>query len=130
KDRIIFLPEDINVDSATTIAATLLFLDNQDNKKDISLYINCPGGTISDGLFTVYDTMQYIKSPVKTVCIGEAYSAAAVLLASGTKGKRCAFQNADIMIHQVRSLDYGPGGTTEEIMKEAKRFKKVNDKLM
>jgi ATP-dependent Clp protease protease subunit len=125
KERIIFLSEDVDAVTGTTIAATLLWLDHQNNK-DISLYINTSGGTISDGLFTIYDTMQYIKSDVQTVCIGEAYSAGAVLLAAGTQGKRMAFANAEIMIHEVQS---GLEGSSSEIEKQSKRIKRLGDTL-
>ena len=127
KDRIIFLAEEVTADTATIISATLLFLDHQNHDKDISLYINSPGGTVHDGLFTIYDTMQFIKAPVKTVCIGEAYSAAAVILCAGEKGKRGAFPNANIMIHQVQIHELDGSGS--QIEKESKRIKKLNDKI-
>lgn len=128
KDRIIFLAEEITADVGTTIAATLLFLDKQNDKQDISLYINSPGGSVCDGLYTIYDTMQYIKSPIKTVNIGEAYSAAAVLLAAGSKGKRLAFANSNTMIHQVQVGDLsGPASDVEE---ETKRIKLLNNRIM
>jgi ATP-dependent Clp protease protease subunit len=125
KERIIFLSEEINADVGTAISATLLWLDHQSDK-DISLYINTNGGSVSDGLFTIYDTMQYIKSPVQTVVIGEAYSAGAVILAAGTPGKRMAFPNAEIMLHELQSE---VGGSGSEIAKESKRLQRMADTL-
>jgi ATP-dependent Clp protease protease subunit len=125
KERIIFLSEEIDADVGTSIAATLLWLDHQSDK-DISLYINTNGGTVSDGLFTIYDTMQYIKSPIQTVVIGEAYSAGAVILAAGSPGKRMAFPNAEIMLHEVQSE---VGGSGSEIAKESKRLQRMGDTL-
>ncbi len=125
KERIIFLSEEIDADVGTSIAATLLWLDHQSDK-DISLYINTNGGTVSDGLFTIYDTMQYIKSPIQTVVIGEAYSAGAVILAAGSPGKRMAFPNAEIMLHEVQSEI---GGSGSEIAKESKRIERMGDTL-
>ena len=125
KERIIFLSEEIDADVGTSIAATLLWLDHQSDK-DISLYINTAGGTISDGLFTIYDTMQYIKSPIQTVVIGEAYSAGAVILAAGSPGKRMAFPNAEIMLHEVQTEI---GGSGSEIEKQSKRLQKMGDIL-
>ncbi len=99
KDRIIFLGEEVNDVSANLIVAQLLFLESEDPGKDINLYINSPGGSVSAG-WAIYDTMQYIKCDVSTTCIGMAASMGAFLLAGGTKGKRFALPNADIMIHQ------------------------------
>ncbi len=99
KDRIVFLEGEINDMSANLIVAQLLFLESEDPDKDISLYINSPGGVISSGL-AIYDTMQYIKPDVSTICVGMAASMAAVLLASGAKGKRYVLPNAEVMIHQ------------------------------
>ncbi len=126
KDRILFLSEEIDSDTGTAIAATLLWLDHQNSDKDISLYINTPGGTVSDGLFTIYDTMQYIKSDIQTVCIGTAYSAGAVLLAAGTPGKRKAYPNSEVMIHEVQSWVDGSGS---EIAKQSARLKRMGDTL-
>ena len=98
-DRIIVLSEDVNPTSASVIIAQLLYLEGQDPDKDISLYINSPGGSISAGM-AIHDTMQYIKCDVSTICMGMAASMGAFLLASGTKGKRFALPNAEIMIHQ------------------------------
>ena len=100
KDRIIFLGGPLHDAVANSVIAQLLFLDNQDNKKDIKLYINSPGGSVTAAL-AVYDTMQYIKSPVATMCVGLAASAAAILLAAGEKGKRFALPNSEVLIHQV-----------------------------
>lgn len=100
KERIIFLSGPINDPVANTIIAQLLFLQHEDPKKDINLYINSPGGSVSSAL-AIYDTMQFVKPDVATICVGFAASAAAVLLASGVKGKRSALPNSEIMIHQV-----------------------------
>ena len=98
-DRIIMLHEEVNAATASLVVAQLLFLEGQDPNKDISLYINSPGGSVTDGM-AIYDTMQYIKCDVSTICMGMAASMGAFLLAAGTKGKRYALPNADIMIHQ------------------------------
>ncbi len=98
-DRIIMLTEEVNSASASVVVAQLLYLEAQDPTKDISLYINSPGGSVTDG-FAIYDTMQYIKCDVSTICMGMAASMGAFLLAAGAKGKRYALPNADIMIHQ------------------------------
>ncbi|MEE3427712.1 MAG: ATP-dependent Clp endopeptidase proteolytic subunit ClpP [Ruminococcus sp.] len=98
-DRIIMLTEDVNSASASVIVAQLLYLEAQDPTKDISLYINSPGGSVTDG-FAIYDTMNYIKCDVSTICMGMAASMGAFLLAAGAKGKRYALPNSDIMIHQ------------------------------
>lgn len=127
KERILFLSEEIDAGVATSITASLLFLDLQSHK-EITLYINSIGGTVSDGLLTIHDTLQYIKSPVKTVCIGEAYSSAAVILAAGTQGRRFAFPHAKIMIHNIQVQEMS--GTQKEIQEEAKRVKELNQVLM
>lgn len=98
-DRIIMLCEEVNPTTASLVVAQLLYLEGQDPNKDISLYINSPGGSVTDGL-AIYDTMQYIKCDVSTICMGMAASMGAFLLAAGTKGKRYALPNCDIMIHQ------------------------------
>ena len=98
-DRIIMLTEEVNSATASLVVAQLLYLEGQDSNKDISLYINSPGGSVTDGM-AIYDTMQYIKCDVSTICMGMAASMGAFLLAAGTKGKRYALPNADIMIHQ------------------------------
>jgi ATP-dependent Clp protease protease subunit len=129
EERIIFLGRPINSDLANSIIAQMLFLNSKNNKKDVQLYINSPGGVVSSAL-AVYDTMQYIKCPVSTVCIGSAASAAAVLLAAGAKGKRFSLPNAQIMMHQVAAQ--GVGGqateisiTAEHVMKLKKRVNKI-----
>ena len=98
-DRIIMLTEEVNATTASLVVAQFLYLEGQDPNKDISLYINSPGGSVTDGM-AIYDTMQYIKCDVSTICMGMAASMGAFLLAAGTKGKRYALPNADIMIHQ------------------------------
>ena len=98
-DRIIFLGEEVNATTASLVVAQLLYLEAQDPDKDIQLYINSPGGSVTDGM-AIYDTMQYIKCDVSTICVGMAASMGAFLLSSGTKGKRLALPNAEIMIHQ------------------------------
>src|SRR3989344_9669613 len=100
KERIIFLGSEIDDDVANSIIAQLLFLASQDDKKDIKIYINSPGGSVTAGL-AIYDTMQYIKADVSTICVGIAASMGAVLLAAGAKGKRFSLPNSEIMIHQV-----------------------------
>ena len=127
KDRIIFLAEELDEDLATTITATLLFLDHQNKTKDISIYINSPGGDVG-GFYTIYDTMQYIKSPIKTVCIGQASSAAALILSAGTPGKRFAFENSELMIHEIQIGNMS--GTGTEIEKESQRVKRLNEKIL
>ena len=127
KDRIIFLAEELDEELATTITATLLFLDHQNKTKDISIYINSPGGDVG-GFYTIYDTMHYIKSPIKTVCIGQASSAAAFILAAGTPGKRFAFENSELMIHEIQVGNMS--GTGTEIEKESLRVKKLNEKVI
>ena len=99
EDRIIMLTEEVNSASASVVVAQLLYLEGQDPTKDISLYINSPGGSVTDGM-AIYDTMQYIKCDVSTICMGMAASMGAFLLAAGTKGKRYSLPNSDIMIHQ------------------------------
>lgn len=99
KDRIVMLNDEVNSTTASLVVAQLLFLEGQDSTKDISLYINSPGGSVTDGL-AIYDTMNYIKCDVSTICMGMAASMGAFLLAAGAKGKRLALPNSDIMIHQ------------------------------
>ena len=112
-DRIIVLSEDVNDTSASLVVAQLLYLEGQDPDKDISLYINSPGGSISAGM-AIHDTMQYIKCDVSTICMGMAASMGAFLLASGTKGKRFALPNAEIMIHQpLIAGGQGGGGKSD-----------------
>lgn len=125
KDRIIFLGSPINDAVANTIVAQLLFLAAEDPDKDISLYINSPGGSITAGM-AIYDTMQYIKPNVSTICIGLAASMGAFLLAAGEKGKRYALPNSEIMIHQPLG---GAEGQATDIEIRAKRILKMRDKL-
>ena len=125
KDRIIFLGEEVNNDSAATVVAQLLFLEAEDPEKDIHLYINSPGGVITAGM-AIYDTMQYIKCDVSTVCIGMAASMGAFLLAGGAKGKRFALPNAEIMIHQPSG---GAQGQATEIEITAKHILDIKHRL-
>lgn len=125
KDRIIFLGSEINDVVANTIIAQFLFLEGQDNKKDIKLYINSPGGSVTAGL-AIYDTMQYIKSDVSTICVGMAASMGAVLLAAGEKGKRFALPNSEIMIHQVMG---GMQGQASDIKIHAERILEIKAKI-
>ena len=113
-DRIVFLGEEVSDMSASLIIAQMLFLEAQDPEKDIQLYINSPGGSVSAG-FAIYDTMQYIKCDVSTICIGLAASFGAFLLAGGTKGKRIALPNAEIMIHQPAIHGNGIQGQATDI---------------
>lgn len=125
KDRIIFLGEEVTDMSANSIVAQLLFLESEDPGKDIQLYINSPGGSVSAG-WAIYDTMQYIKCDVSTICMGMAASMGAFLLAGGTKGKRIALPNAQIMIHQPSGGARGQATeikiVAEEILKTRKRL--------
>ena len=125
KERIIFLGEEVNDTSASIIVAQLLFLEAEDPSKDIHLYINSPGGSISAG-FAIYDTMKYIKCDVSTICIGMAASMGAFLLAGGTKGKRFALPNSEIMIHQPSG---GARGQATEIKIVAENILKTKKKL-
>lgn len=125
KDRIIFLGEEVNETSASIIVAQLLFLEAEDPDKDIHLYINSPGGSVTAGM-AIYDTMKYIKCDVSTVCIGMAASMGAFLLAGGTKGKRIALPNAQIMIHQPSG---GARGQATEIKIVAEEILKTKKKL-
>jgi ATP-dependent Clp protease protease subunit len=125
KDRIVFLGSAVNDEVANSIVAQLLFLQSEDPRTDIHLYVNSPGGSVSAGL-AIYDTMQFVTCDVATYCIGQAASMGAVLLTAGAAGKRHALPNARIMIHQPLA---GMEGTAEEIMIHAKEFKKVKEKL-
>ena len=131
KDRIVFVSGEDGIDNdvATTIAATLLFLDNQTKNKPIYLYLNSPGGTVSSGLFTIYDTMNYVKSPIYTVCIGEACSSAAVLLAAGAPGNRMSFPNSMIMIHEVQTAKCNMESNSS-LLKRSKLTDKINKQLV
>ena len=124
-DRIILLNEEVNSASAGVVVAQLLYLEGQDPEKDISLYINSPGGVITDGM-AIYDTMQYIKCDVSTICLGMAASMGAFLLAAGTKGKRFALPNSEIMIHQPSG---GAQGQATDISIHANHILRVKDKL-
>lgn len=125
KERIIFLGEEVNSVTANLIVAQLLFLEAEDPDKDIQLYINSPGGSVTSG-FAIYDTMQYIKSDVSTICIGMAASMGAFLLAAGKKGKRFALPNAEIMIHQPLG---GTQGQAEDIRIHAERIIKTRKQM-
>lgn len=129
RDRIIFLGEDVNPHTANLIIAQLLFLDNEDSKRDIYLYINSPGGSVYDAL-AVYDTMQYVRADVQTVGIGMQASAAAFLLSSGTKGKRFLLPNATVMIHQPSSGTRGKVTDQEIDLRESLRVKKLLEEIM
>lgn len=129
KDRIIFVGEDINPHSANVIIAQLLFLENEDPKKDIKMYINSPGGSVYDAL-AIYDTMQFITSDVQTVGIGLQASAAAFLLSSGAKGKRFILPNATVMIHQPSAGTRGKVTDMEIDLKEGIRLKKKLNEII
>ena len=124
-DRIIMLSEDVNDTTASLIVAQLLYLEAQDPDKDIQFYINSPGGSVTSGM-AIYDTMQYIKCDVSTICIGMAASMGAFLLSSGTKGKRFALPNAEIMIHQPSG---GSKGQATDIQIQAEQILKIKRKL-
>ena len=125
KDRIIFLGTNIDDEVANLIVAQLLFLESEDPEKEVFIYINSPGGVVSAGL-AIYDTMQYIKPPVSTICTGQAASMAAVLLAAGADGKRIALPNSRVMIHQPMG---GTSGQVSDIQIHAKEILKIRDKL-
>ena len=125
KERIVFLVGQINDPSANSVIAELLFLASKDPKKDIQLYINTPGGSVTAGL-AIYDTMQYIKCPVATICFGLAGSMGAVLLAAGEKGKRYALPNSEVLLHQVAG---GATGPAADIEITAKQIMKIKNKL-
>ncbi len=125
KDRIIFLGGPINDDVASIVIAQLLFLDSEDNKKDIHLYINSPGGEVYSGM-AIYDTMNHIKSPVSTICVGLAASMAAFLLAGGEKEKRFALPNSRILIHQPLG---GTQGQAADIKIQAEEILKIRDEM-
>jgi ATP-dependent Clp protease protease subunit len=129
KDRIIFLGQDVNEVTANLIVAQLLFLQAEDAKKDIFLYINSPGGSVYDAL-AIYDTMQYVTNDVQTVGIGVQASAAAFLLSSGTKGKRFILPNATVMIHQPSSGTRGKVTDQEIDLRESLRIKKLLEEIM
>ena len=124
-DRIIVLSDEVNDATASLVVAQLLYLEGQDPEKDISLYINSPGGSVTD-VFAIYDTMQYIKCDVSTICMGMAASMVAFLLSSGAKGKRFALPNSEIMIHQPSG---GAQGQATEIEITAKQILKIRERL-
>jgi len=125
KDRIIFLGEEVNDYTASLIVAQLLFLESEDPDKDINFYINSPGGSITAGM-AIYDTMNFIKPDVSTICVGMAASMGAFLLSSGAKGKRYALPNSDVMIHQPLG---GISGQAEDLRIHAERIIKMREKL-
>lgn len=125
KERIIFLGGEITDDVANTIIAQILFLESEDSKKDIKLYINSPGGSVTAGL-AIYDTMQYVKCHVQTICVGIAASMGAVLLTAGEPGKRFSLPNSEIMLHQVMG---GAEGQAIDIKIRAEHILKIKDKL-
>ena len=124
-DRIIFLGEEVNATTASLVVAQLLYLEAQDPDKDIQLYINSPGGSVTDGM-AIYDTMQYVKCDVSTICVGMAASMGAFLLSSGAKGKRLALPNAEIMIHQPSA---GTQGQITDMAIHLKRLEVIKRRL-
>ena len=124
-DRIVFLGEEVNATTASLVVAQLLYLEAQDPDKDIQLYINSPGGSVTDGM-AIYDTMQYIKCDVSTICVGMAASMGAFLLSSGTKGKRMALPNAEIMIHQPSA---GTQGQITDMAIHLKRLEIIKKRM-
>ena len=126
RDRIIFLVGEISQEEASIIVAMLFLLDNQDSKKDINLWIYSEGGDVN-GFFAIYDAMQLVKAPIRTICFGAASSAAAMLLAAGSPGKRHCLPNSYVMIHQIQIS--GVGGTGTEVEIEAREVKKVKKRL-
>lgn len=125
KERIIFLGDPIDDNLANAVIAQLLFLDSQDAKQDIKLYVNTPGGLVTSGL-AIYDTMQYVKSDVATICVGVAASMGAVLLAAGTRGKRFILPNAEVMIHQIMG---GAEGQATDIKIRAEHILRIRDRI-
>lgn len=125
EDRIVFLNGEVNAQSANLVVAQLIYLEAKDPNKDISLYINSPGGTVTDG-FAIYDTMQYIKCDVSTICVGMAASMGAFLLSAGTKGKRYALANSEIMIHQPLG---GAQGQATDIQIQAEHILRLKKRL-
>ena len=124
-DRIIFLGEEVNATTASLVVAQMLYLEAQDPDKDIQLYINSPGGSVTDGM-AIYDTMQYVKCDVSTICVGMAASMGAFLLSSGAKGKRLALPNSEIMIHQPMG---GMQGQVTDIKIHAERYLRIKENL-
>jgi ATP-dependent Clp protease protease subunit len=127
-DRIVFLGEEVNATTASLVVAQLLYLEAQDPDKDIQFYINSPGGSISDGM-AIHDTMQYIKCDVSTICVGMAASMGAFLLTAGTKGKRIALPNSEILIHQPLIGGGGLSGQTTDIKIHADHMVHIREKL-
>ena len=125
RDRIIFIGQPIDDNVANTVIAQMLFLEVQDPKKDIKLYINSPGGLVTSGL-AIYDTMQYVQPDVSTICMGQAASAAALLLAAGTRGKRLSLPNANILIHQSMG---GARGQASDVGIQARQILRIKDRL-
>lgn len=125
KDRIVFIGDEVDDHVANLVIAQLLFLENQDPEKDIKLYINSPGGSVTAGM-AIYDTMQYIKPDVSTICIGIAASMASVLLAAGAKSKRFCLQNSEVMIHQIMG---GMQGQASDIKIHAERILRLKERL-
>ena len=124
KDRIVFLGTEVTDDIANVIVAQLLFLESEDPEKDVNLYINSPGGSVSAGL-AIYDTMQFVRCPIATICVGQAASMGAVILAAGTKGKRKALPHARVMIHQPLGGFRGQASDIEIQAKEIQRIKEI-----
>lgn len=129
KDRIIFLGTDVNEHTANLVVAQMLFLESEDPKKDIKLYINSPGGSVYDAM-AIYDTMQFVKNDIETVGIGIQASAAAFLLSSGTKGKRFLLNNSTVMVHQPSSGTRGKVTDQEIDLRESLRVKKMLEEIM
>jgi len=129
KDRIVFIGTAIDDDVANIVTAQLLFLESEDPEKDVSIYINSPGGSVTAGL-AIYDTMQYVKPSVSTICLGQAASMAAVLLSAGANGKRFAVPNARIMIHQLSGGFSGQASDIEIQAREALRLKRTLDEIL
>lgn len=129
KDRIVFLGTEITDDIANVIVAQLLFLESEDPEKDVNLYINSPGGSVSAGL-AIYDTMQYVRCPITTICIGQAASMGAVILAAGTKGRRKALPHSRIMIHQPLGGARGQASDIEIQAKEILKMKQILSKIL
>jgi len=125
RDRIIFIGQPIDDNVANTVIAQMLFLEVQDPKKDIKLYINSPGGLVTSGL-AIYDTMQYVQPDVSTICMGQAASAAALLLAAGTPGKRLSLPNANVLIHQPMG---GARGQASDVGIQARQILRIKDRL-
>ena len=123
KDRIVFVDGEINDATADLVVAQLLFLESENPDKDINMYINSPGGSVTAGL-AIYDTMQYVHCPIQTICLGQAASMAAILLAGGTKGKRIALPSSRVMIHQPRG---GVGGQESDIAIQAKEIVRLKN---